>query len=295
MSNYRSMWTDLLGTAITQRWVDAGGVKTRVLETGSADAPPLILLHGTGGHAEAYVRNMSAHAEHFHTYSMDMIGHGFTDTPKQSYEISDYVNHLKDFMDAEGIARASVSGESLGGWVAARFALKHPDRLDRLVLNTTGGNSFDLEVMKRITTLTQAAVREAKWDTVRKRLEFLMADPASVTDDLVAVRLSIYQRDGYVDTMDRILCLQEPETRRRNLLSEGDWSAIKAPTLVVWTTHDPTAAASVGEQIASWVPDSQYVIMKDCGHWPQFEDSETFNRLHIAFLQGEDNVSRYAA
>jgi 2-hydroxy-6-oxonona-2,4-dienedioate hydrolase len=214
-----------------------------------------------------------------------MIGHGFSDTPDRPYEIPDYVAHLKDFLDTEGIAQASISGESLGGWIAARFALTHPDRIKKLVLNTTGGYSFDPEVMARIKTLSLAAVENANGETVKKRLEFLMADPASVTDDLVATRLAVYQRPGYVDTMRRILCLQEPEVRRRNLLTADDWRRVAAPAMVVWTTHDPTAPASVGEEIASLIPGAKFVLMENCGHWPQFEDAATFNRIHLEFLR----------
>jgi 2-hydroxy-6-oxonona-2,4-dienedioate hydrolase len=283
---HRSTWTDFFGVPFTQRWTNAGGVSTRILETGKAGAPALILLHGTGGHAEAYGRNLGAHGKHFHTYAYDMVGHGFSDKPAQSYEIADYVEHLRALMDAEGLKEAHISGESLGGWVAARFALAYPERVTSLVLNTTGGSTFDLEVMARIKTLSLAAVEQATWETVKRRLEFLMKDPASVTDDLVATRLWIYTRPGFVDTMRRILCLQEPDVRRRNMLAPDDWRAIAARTLVLWTTHDPTAPPSIGREIAKLVPNARFELMEDCGHWPQFEDTETFNRIHLSFLRG---------
>ena len=281
----RGTWTDLFGVTFTQRWVDAGGVRTRTLESGTKDRPPLLLIHGTGGHAEAYSRNLGSHGECFHTYAFDLVGHGFSDKPVQpAYEIVDYVEHVRAFMDAEGIERASISGESLGGWVAARFALTYPERIARLVLNTTGGSTFIPEVMARIKVLSLAAVEDASWDTVKRRLEFLMADPASVTDDLIATRLAIYQQPGFVDAMRRILCLQEPDIRRRNMIAPEEWRAIAAPTLVLWTSHDPTAPAAVGEEIAALVPGAEFVLMEDCGHWPQFEDSGTFNRIHLDFL-----------
>jgi 2-hydroxy-6-oxonona-2,4-dienedioate hydrolase len=283
--SYRSIWTDLMESAYRLRWVNAGGIRTRVLESGQPDAPALIFLHGTGGHAEAFCRNLAAHGEYFHTYAIDMVGHGFSAKPDQRYEVADYVEHLRAFMDAEGIARASISGESLGGWVAARLALAYPDRIARLVLNTTGGATLDLKVMERIRTLSLAAVESASWDTVKTRIEFLMADPASVTDDLVAVRLAIYKQPGALENMRRIMCLQDPEIRQRNNLTLEEWGAIAAPTLVVWTTHDPTAPPSVGERIASMVPGARFTLMNDCGHWPQFEDAATFNRLHLEFLR----------
>ena len=77
--------------------------------------PALIFLHGTGGHAEAYVRNLAAHAAHFDTYAIDMLGHGYTSKPDYDYEIPRYIEHLLGFLDARGIERVSLSGESLGG------------------------------------------------------------------------------------------------------------------------------------------------------------------------------------
>lgn len=287
MSAYRSIWTDFLGQPVLQRWIQAGGIRTRVLEAGEPGAPVLIFIHGTGGHAEAYSRNIGPHAAHFHVYSIDLVGHGFSDKPDgQRYEIADYVAHLKDFLDVIGARKAHISGESLGGWVGAAFALRHPDRLDRLVLNTAGGYTAFPEVMERIKKVTLAAVQNPSWETVKARLEFLMADKRSVTDDLVAVRLAIYRQPGFAKTMERILCLQEMDVRRRNMIDAAAFRGIKVPTLVVWTTHDPTAPSKVGEEIASLIPGSRFVLMQDCGHWPQFEDADTFNRLHLDFLLG---------
>src|SRR5699024_10977600 len=101
---------------------------------GDFDKPTLILLHGSGGHAEAYVRNLWSHASCFSTWSIDMIGHGYTDKPGHPLEIAHYVAHLISFLDSVGVQRAHLSGESLGGWVMARAAIDFPDRVDRLVL-----------------------------------------------------------------------------------------------------------------------------------------------------------------
>jgi 2-hydroxy-6-oxonona-2,4-dienedioate hydrolase len=65
----------------SQGYLDAGGVRTRYLHAGDPSKPALVFLHGSGGHAEAYVRNLEAHAEHFSTWSIDMLGHGYTDKP----------------------------------------------------------------------------------------------------------------------------------------------------------------------------------------------------------------------
>lgn len=279
-----TLWAEVAGVPLTQRYYNAGGVQTRVLELGDAEEA-IIFLHGSGGHAEAYVRNLRAHAEHYRVLSVDMLGHGFTDKPDKPYEIVEYVNHLNDLLDAAGIDAAHLSGESLGGWVAARFAAVHPDRTRSLLLNTAGGVVSYPEVMERVRTLSLAAVREASPEAVRKRLEFLMADPTRVTDDLVETRFAIYTQPGFLRAMENILCVQYPGVRDRNLLTAEELSRITAPTLVLWTTHDPTGPVEVGRKLADSIPGARFVVMDDCGHWPQFEDAETFNRLSLEHLQ----------
>ena len=53
---------------------------------------------------------------------------------------------------------------------------------------------------------------------------------------------------------------------------------------MLWTTHDPTASVEVGRRLAGLIPGAEFVVMEDCGHWPQYEDAETFNRIHLDFL-----------
>jgi len=286
-TRHRSFWGDLRASAFEQGYVDAAGIRTRYLRGAARGAPVLIFLHGTGGHAECYARNLAAHAAHFDTYAIDLVGHGWSDKPDTPYEIEVYVEHVRAVLDALGVERAHVSGESLGGWVAARFALRYPQRLLRLCLNTTGGATMNPAVMEKIKTSSRAAVENPSWDAVKARLTWLMADAASVTDDLIACRQAIYRQPGFRQAMENILVLQEQAIRQRNLLGDDEWRAIGAPTLVVWTSHDPTAPDTVGRRIAELVPDARFVLMENCGHWPQFEDADTFNRVHIDFLLGK--------
>ncbi|MBB3933306.1 2-hydroxy-6-oxonona-2,4-dienedioate hydrolase [Kaistia hirudinis] len=284
---YRSIWRDLQGVSFSQGFLDAGGIRTRYLHAGRTGAPPLLLLHGVGGHAEAYIRNLASHGEHFDVWAIDLIGHGWTDKKAEDREIRHYVDHVLRLLDTLGFEKASISGESLGGWVASRIAADHPERVDRLVLNTAGGSQADPVVMERIKTLSMRAASEPSWEFIRARVEWLMADKSKAYDDLVACRQAIYAQPGMAEAMKHNMVLQDMETRKRNLIYPADYARIKAPTLVLWTSDDPTADVSEGRRIASMIPGALFTVMAGCGHWPQFEDPETFNRIHLAFLKNE--------
>jgi 2-hydroxy-6-oxonona-2,4-dienedioate hydrolase len=280
-----SLWTDLLGVSFAQRYYDAGGIRTRVLEAGDPQAPALLMMHGVNGHAETYTRNIGAHASDFHVVAPDFIGHGFTDKPLDcNYEIPTYVQHMVGLLDALGIERVSLSGESLGAWVAVRFLLSHADRVDRLILNTPGGMNANPKAMESLRTLTRDAVTDPTREKVRKRLEWLFRDPTSVTDDLVETRFRIYSQPGYREATELTLCLQDPETRKRNMLTADDLREVRVPTLLVWSTADPVAGVEVGEWCHDQITGSELVYLQNSGHWPQFEEAELFNELQLAFL-----------
>lgn len=290
MSNgdqYRSVWGDLRGVSFTQGWMDAGGVNTRYLHAGEKAKPALVMLHGVGGHAEAYVRNLKAHSKHFSVWAIDMIGHGWTDKATTGLEIPNYVEHLLAFLKAASIERAHFTGESLGGWVASRLAADHPEKVDRLVLNTAGGSQADPVVMERLKFLSLKAATEPTWDFIKARVEWLMADKSKAYDDLIATRQAIYSQPGMADAMKYNMVLQEMDIRLRNLMQPADYGRIKAPTFVIWTSDDPTADVSEGRRIASMIPGAIFTVMDGCGHWPQFEDPTLFNAMHVNFLLGK--------
>lgn len=279
------IWPTLATGQLKLGYVDAGGIRTRYIEAGDPDAEEAVLfVHGTGGHLEAFSRNLLPHGERFRTIALDMIGHGYSDKPDYDYEISHYVQHLVNFCDALGIEKAHAHGESLGGWIVAQFGIDHPDRSASLTLNTAGGLNTDPKVMKRVYDVTMKAVAEASPETVRARLEWLMNDPSRVTDDLLEMRLGIYTQPGFKDAMEHILCLQDMDIRMRNVLTEESLATISAPTLVIWTDHDPTAPVATGKRFTDAIPNSRMVVMTDCAHWPQWEKAEEFNKLHLEFL-----------
>lgn len=282
-----AIWPALMETPLSVRMVDAGGVATRVLEAGSG--PPLVLLHGTGGHLEAYARNVARLARSFRVIAYDMVGHGFSDCPDRPYTLDVHAEQLAALLAALGIERAHLSGESLGGWVAAWVAAHRPELVERLILTTPGNVTAKPETMEQIRSSTLRAVAEASPETVRARLEWLFApqNRALVSDELVTVRLAIYTRPDALRTVRNVLVLQDPEVRARYSWDAAWCARIAAPTLIVWTSDDPTGTIDEGRLLERWIPGSELVNIDGAGHWPQWERPEEFDTLHERFLSAD--------
>lgn len=283
-ANYLSLWQDVRGVSFSQGFLDANGIKTRYLQSGDPSKPLVLALHGIGGHAEAYMRNLGAHGEDFWFVAIDLLGCGWTDKPDVAYEIRDYAQHVLDVIATLGRKSAMISGESIGGWIAAYLAVNHADVVEKLVLNTAAGWTAHPEVMARLKKISNEAASDPSWERITTRIQFLMHDKKHAIDDLIETRRAIYSQPGYAETTEKMMCVQEMEIRRRNMITEEEYKSIKAPTLVIWTSHDPTATPEEGKQIADMIPGAQYVVMNECGHWPQYEDQDKFNKLHIDFL-----------
>lgn len=277
-------WGELGAVEHRIEYVEAAGWRTRCLVAGTGEKT-LFLLPGTGGHLEAYTRNIAALAERFRVVAYDYPGHGYTTHTDHDLELPEYVEHLAALMDAYGVDRAHISGESLGGWVAVKFASRYPHRVDRLVLNTPGGTMARPEVMARIRELSQAAADDPSRERVRSRLEWLMAHPESVTEELIDIRQGIYAQPGFSTSMSHILCLQDPEIRARNLITDDELEGIRVPALVVWTSDDPSGPAGAGIHMAERMPLGRFELIDDAGHWPQWEQWARFNELLLGFLE----------
>jgi len=281
---YTSVWSDLAQVEFAQGYLQAGPYRTRYLHAGDDSKPLLLLMHGITGHAEAYVRNLAAHAEHFNVYAIDFIGHGYSTKPDHPLEIPHYIDQVTNVLNTLGVEKAYFSGESLGGWVTARFAQLRPERVEKIVLNTMGGTMANPAVMERLFTLSMEAAKDPSWERVKARLEWLMADPAMVTDDLIRTRQAIFEQPDWLKACEMNMALQDLEIRKRNMITDADLRAITTEALVIWTTKDPSGPVDEGRRIASLLPNGHLEVIENCGHWPQYEDTETFNRVHLDFL-----------
>lgn len=282
-----SFWVQALSAEV--RHHDAAGATTRCIEAGSG--PPVILLHGLSGHAETWIRNVGVLAERFHVYAIDMLGHGFTAKPPIDYSVGVLAEHVLDFMDAVGLARASMVGQSLGGWVAGWLAVHHPERVTSLVSATGAGlqitddgEQLTKDVGAKVATATTKALDAPTRDKVRARLEWLMHDPSTVTDELVETRYRIYSAPDFVQAAPRLVSGLTGPLPAGDMLTADSLAKITCPTLVLWTRHNPTMPWEVGEAASKIIPGARFYLMEDAGHWPQFERPGEFHDVVVPFL-----------
>jgi len=284
-----SIWNTLQGVEFSQAYIDAGGIRTRSITAG--DGPVLIFLHGTGGHAEACLRNIEAHAKHFTVHAIDMVGHGYTAMPDIDYSMQHYVDHLLAFIDAIGAERVSISAESLGTQVAAWFALQHPQRVNRIVMNTgilllpdDAGKKDLQDLLDR----SRKASGTPDRDAIRMRLRWLVHEDHSVTEELITARKMIYDQPGRAAVIRQIAeqsigALLDPAIAEKwnnpELLKQ-----LSVPTLVLWTRYNPGQLVPLAEQGAALIPNAELIVLEHSAHWPQWEEPEEFNRVHIEYL-----------
>ena len=289
--DHPSIWSALREVEFRQGFVDAGPVeggtvRTRYVESGTADAPAVVMLHGTGAHWETFARNLGPYGERYRTIAFDMVGNGFSGRPDHDYEIAQYVEHALAVMDALGVERAHLLGTSLGSWVAAAIALRHPERVDKLVLMSVAGLIASEGNMARIVATRMKAVEDPNWESIKAMFDHLLADEHNRLPDLVSLRQAIYRQPGMIETMRHTLVLQDMETRRRNLLTEDEWRSIGHPTLTIASGEDVSEYSNTSRIVADLMPNARVAEMAGVKHWPHFEDADTFNRISLDFLAG---------
>jgi 2-hydroxy-6-oxonona-2,4-dienedioate hydrolase len=287
MSAPKSIWQHLFDTPHRLGRVDARGVDTRYLEAGPPDAPAVLMLHGTAGSLENFCANVAAYARYFRVIAIDMLGCGRTDKPEHDYHVTDYAEHALAVMDALGVLQAGVVGVSLGSWVGAALALAHPDRVTSLVMVAPAGIVTDPEeearVAEGVRKRRSAAAADPTWDTVAQAMKGLVLDPRTLADDLIAIRLAIYQDARMKSAMPRLLAF----TLGGQALTEAQWRSLALPIQVIAAVDAPNMFLGNAYAIAKTAPNVQVVEMRGCDHWAQYEQPVAFNEANIAFLRSQ--------
>jgi pimeloyl-ACP methyl ester carboxylesterase len=281
---FESVWTHLYNVSFTQGWIDVNGVKTRYVQAGNRNAPAVLMMHGTGGSWEAFCANIGAHSRDYNCFAFDSLGSGFTDKPDRDYQIADYVEHIRGFMQAVDVKQASLIGISLGSWVAAQFALTHPDKVRSLTLNATFGLTVDPEDMKAILARRNKAHSDPSWENVRGIFGSLIHDETRRLDDFVAVRQTAFRQPQMQKAYEHILSVLGPHIEA-NLIPAEQWRRIRAPTLVVYSSDDRPIFVKTAKEVSKLIPNVRTLELEKVGHWPQFEVFEKFNERNLAFLR----------
>lgn len=281
-----SVWRELLGTSLTYGWIDAGGVRTRYLDTGPRDASAVILLHGTQGSLETFCKNIGALSHEHRVIAYDMAGSGFSEKPDRVYDIPFYSRHLGDVMDALGIETASLVGVSLGSLVAARFAADSADRVDQMILIAATGLSWEPATVDRVVSARGAAVDDPTWERVRSIIRNLVFDDSSVMPDIVAVRQRAYRLpDAKTGMVNTLTALQDPARREGNLVTHDEWSGMQMPVLLILAVDTDDWFLKTGRELATILPNATTAEMRNVNHWPHLEDPANFNDLALKFFK----------
>lgn len=281
---YRSVWSYLSTVPHALAWVDAGGIRTRYLEAGKPDGPVVVLLHGTAGSLENFCANYGALAQEHRVIGIDMLGCGYTDKPDHPYLIADYAGHVLAVLDALGVAEAALIGVSLGSWVGARLAHEHPHRITQLVMIAPAGIIVDPDEEKEfgadVRRRRQNAAQAPSWESVTEAMGRLMLDPGDLIDDLVGIRLQIYQQPEMAGAMGHLLAF----TSGGQELTLEEWASLRLPTLVVAAVDAPNMFLDNARLLGQILPEVELVEMPGCDHWAQFERADEFNELAKRFL-----------
>ena len=255
------------------------GFKLHYLEAGRG--APIVLLHGLGGDGSRWGPNIEPLAKDFHVFALDQIGFGESDKPLANYHTGMLAEFLVGFLKAAGIPKASLVGNSMGAGVALYTAVHYPDMVDQIVLADGGG--FRAASGAAVPQATAEALRRRQLqnsvtrDETREFFRILFHDKSLVTDKMVDEQLTLRLRAAFTIT-------KMQEAGERGSLTEQDVRSVKAPTLVVWGKYDELANPTGADRLEKTIPGARKVIIDNCGHMPQLERADEFNRLVRDFL-----------
>ncbi len=259
---------ELLGSKV--RYYDAGPAPDGAR---AGDGPNLIFLHGLGGDAADWAPNIGPVSKHYHVYALDQIGFGRSDKPSGDYKIETFVTYLEGFMQVLNIPKATLVGNSLGGWIAAEFAIRHPDRVDKLVLVDAAGLRARASEILPVFGL-------AAWAEKRQQLEGALRDRRLVEIEFERFSLAWHLKRGDSKTIERVVA----SVLAGKEFLDDNAAAIRAPTLVLWGRNDLWIPLAMGERLAKAVPGAKLVVLDRCGHLPQLERPTEFNSALLEFL-----------
>ncbi|HJV51344.1 MAG TPA: alpha/beta fold hydrolase [Noviherbaspirillum sp.] len=261
--------------------IRAAGILTNYHDTGSGF--PVLLIHGSGPGVSAWANwrlTMPELAKRCRVIAPDMAGFGFSERPAGiAYNLDTWVAQAVGLLDALGIAQADVVGNSFGGALALAIAIRHPQRVRRLVLMGSVGVPFPITQ-----GLDDVWGYQPSIETMRRLLDIFAYDRALVSDELAALRYQASIRPGFQESFSAMF--PAPRQRWVDAMAsrEEDIRALPHETLVIHGREDKVIPLSNSLALAQWIERSQLHVFGRCGHWTQIEHAARFNRLVGDFL-----------
>lgn len=253
------------------------GLKTRMHEAGKrqellavdhrvdllrgGEGPPLVFLHSVVGETR-WLPFHQRLAEHFDVIAPAHPGYGETEGVAGIDTMEDLVFHYLDVLDGLGLERVPIVGVSLGGWIAAELAVRHPERISRLVL----ADAFGLRIEDHAIPDLLAVL-----DDTRALRRLLFADPSGPMADL-ALPDKGPERDQLIAAFRAF----GPAAPLYDPKLAGRLRRATCPTLVVWGDHDPLLPLAYAEAYRDGLPNAELEIIQACGHLPHFEQEKRF-------------------
>jgi len=263
---------------VRSEYADVDGYRIHYFETlppAGVSGTPLVLVHGLGARGEDWGNMMPAlAAQGFHVYAPDLLGYGRSPKPDVSYSIAMEETVVVEFMQAMHVPRADVGGWSMGGWIAMKLALEHPEMVDRLMVYDSAGIYFPATFGPELFTPHDTA-------GVRKLMAILMPKPRAVPEFAARAALRKLQKNAWVLNRSTASMLNG-----RDLL-DFRLHNIQQPMLIVWGAQDQLIPLSIGEAMHKSVPQSVLDVVEGCGHLAPSQCAKPVVEGTVEFLKAE--------
>ena len=267
------------------KYVDVGGgITMHYHEAGTGDRGVILFVHGSGPGASGWSNfkgNYPFLAERgYRTLVPDTMGYGYSTKPEEgTFSLDDVAAQYRGLLDALGVDRVTVVGNSQGGAVAITMALNYPDLVDKLVLMAPGGleSRETYMAMEGIKAMIRVLYKEGvSKETMRKVFTLQLHDESKITDEVIEERYQVAMTQ-HKDNIARIHVANQ----------EDRLSEIQCPVLCFWGANDKFCPASGASKIASRCPSSRTMLIASCGHWVMVEYPKLFNELTLKFLHDD--------
>jgi pimeloyl-ACP methyl ester carboxylesterase len=248
---------------------------------------PVVFIHGLGGQWQNWIENIPRAALERRTVALDLPGFGLSPMPEREISISMYAKLVEAVCQDLGLGPVAVVGNSMGGFVGAELAIRHRERVERLMLVSAAGITTTDLYRAPAAAVGRAASMVVGYTAARHRqlarrpgsrhlaLSLVARHPSRLASDLAyEAMLKGAGKPGFEDALRACL-----DYDFRDRLPE-----IGCPTLIVWGENDAVLPAGDADEFERLIPDSRKVLLKDTGHVPMLERPSTFNDMLAGFL-----------